>query len=141
MLIHADNYCLADFTEFEAAHRNRPLGCDLIMMTFRTDDPSSCGLVELDENGVVIKYYEKVENSPNNLANGAVYILEPAVINLFKEFRNDIADFSTQVLPHFIGRINTYHNEIYHRDIGKIKSLKEAQLEYCMRSITKIEYD
>ena len=55
MLIHADNYCLADFTEFEAAHRNRPLGCDLTMMTFRTDDPSSCGIVELDENGGVIK--------------------------------------------------------------------------------------
>ena len=43
LLIHADNYCLADFTAFEIAHNNRPLGCLMTMMTFRTDDPSSCG--------------------------------------------------------------------------------------------------
>ena len=24
MLIHADNYCLADFLEFQKAHANRP---------------------------------------------------------------------------------------------------------------------
>jgi len=137
MLIHADNYCLADLAEFKDAHMNRPIGCVITMMTFHTDDPVSCGIVELDDNGIVIRYHEKVENPPGNLANAAVYILEPAVINFIKELRDNIIDFSTQVLPHFLGRINTYHNEIYHRDIGNIQSLTTAQLECYKRSETK----
>jgi mannose-1-phosphate guanylyltransferase len=60
LLTHADNYCLADFSAFESAHKNRPPGCVMTMMTFRTDDPSSCGIVELDESGIVIEFHEKV---------------------------------------------------------------------------------
>lgn len=59
-MIHADNYCLADFRAFEQAHWQRPLGCIMTMMTFRTHDPSSCGIVELDERGVVVGFHEKV---------------------------------------------------------------------------------
>ena len=76
MLIHTDNYCLADFSVFERAHNNRPLGCLMTMMTFRTDTPSSCGIVEVDENGVVIGFHEKVENPPSNRANAAVYAFD-----------------------------------------------------------------
>jgi mannose-1-phosphate guanylyltransferase len=39
-------------------------------------------------------------------------------------------DFSTEVLPHFMGRINTFHNTTYHRDIGTPRSLAAAQTEY-----------
>jgi mannose-1-phosphate guanylyltransferase len=41
--------------------------------------------------------------------------------------RPEITDFSTQVLPHFIGRIATWHNEGTHIDIGSIESLRDAQ--------------
>jgi mannose-1-phosphate guanylyltransferase len=76
-LIHADNYCLADFTAFQQAHYNRPPEC---LMTFRTDNPSSCGILELDERGVVIGFHEKVASPPGNLANGAVYILSAELL-------------------------------------------------------------
>src|SRR6266496_83525 len=42
----------------------------------------------------------------------------------------DVRDFSTEVLPHFMGRINTFHNAIYHRDIGTLPSFQAAQHEY-----------
>ena len=57
---------LSYFSAFERAHVNRPLGCVMTMMTFRTDDPSSCGIVELDDSGVVVEFHEKVENPPGN---------------------------------------------------------------------------
>ena len=66
---------------FIAAHRNRPAGHVMTMLGFRTDDPSSCGILELDERDSVIAFHEKVENPPGNLANGAVYIFEPEVID------------------------------------------------------------
>jgi mannose-1-phosphate guanylyltransferase len=38
-----------------------------------------------------------------------------------------VSDFSTQVLPHFIGRIATWHNDDVHIDIGSIEALRRAQ--------------
>lgn len=52
LLIYSDNYCTEDFTVFEHAHINHPLGCLMTMMTFHTDDPLSFGLVKVDESGV-----------------------------------------------------------------------------------------
>ncbi len=51
------------------------------MLGFRTDDPRSCGILELDDRDTVVAFHEKVENPPGNLANGAVYIFEPEVID------------------------------------------------------------
>jgi len=99
------------------------------MMTFKAQNPRTCGIVELDGNGVVIAFHEKVENPPGNLANGAVYLLEPEVLQWIVD-RPEISDFSTQVLPHFIGRIATWHNEGTHIDIGSIEALREAQCTF-----------
>jgi mannose-1-phosphate guanylyltransferase len=127
MLVHADNFCQCDFSDFLEFHQtSRPKHCPITMMTFHTQTPSSCGIVELDGNGVVIGFHEKVKNPPGNLANGAVYILEPEVLQWICD-RPEITDFSTQVLPDFIGRIATWHNEGTHIDIGSVEALREAQ--------------
>lgn len=96
------------------------------MMTFHTQTPSACGILELDGDGVVIDFHEKVKNPPGNLANGAVYLLEPEVLQWICD-TPEVTDFSTQVLPHFIGRIATWHNEGTHIDIGSIEALHDAQ--------------
>jgi len=44
----------ADLTAFQDANRNLPPECLLTLMVFHTENPSSCAIVELDENGVVV---------------------------------------------------------------------------------------
>lgn len=122
MLIHGDNLSKFDVRTFIERHRTRPSGCEITMMTFTTSTPESCGIVELDEFGIVRGFHEKVKNPPGNLANGAVYILEPAIFNFLEGLGKEIIDFSTQVLPNYIGRIFTFHNDIYHRDIGTMEN-------------------
>ena len=118
MLIHADNYCLADFDEFIQSHNKRPKQCLLTMMTFHTDTPSSCGIVELDAEGVVVGFHEKVSSPPGNKANGAIYILSAELLNLIKTEHPSAKDFSTEILPHYLGRIFTYHTYKTFWDIG-----------------------
>jgi len=129
-LVHADNLSFCDFDAFIQAHKNRSKGCELTMMTFETDDPSSCGIVELDQEGVVQHFFEKVKNPPSNLANGAVYICEATIFLFLESLEKKNIDFSLDVLPHFIGKINTYQNNIYHRDIGNVVSYALSQIEY-----------
>jgi len=126
MMIHADNLSRFDVDAFISSHRSRPVGCEITMMTFRTPTPESCGVVELDEHGVVQAFHEKIPDPPGNLANGAVYILEPSIFNFLESLSKNMIDFSTDVLPHYIGRIFTFHNGEFHMDIGTMKSYEIA---------------
>ena len=120
MLIHADNYCLADFGEFELFHRKRPPECVMTMMTFRTEDPTSCGIVEIDQRGVVMEFHEKVSNPPGNLANGAIYILSPEMLAEISRDLSSVKDFSMEILSHFRGRIFTYETLQPLIDVGTL---------------------
>jgi mannose-1-phosphate guanylyltransferase len=126
LLIHADNYCLADFPTFLQAHRNRPPECLMTMMTFHTDDPSSCGIVELDEHGVVIGFYEKIAKPPGNLANGAVYILSAELLKRLAMDLHTVTDFSTEVLNRFVGRIFSYETSEMFLDVGTPETFEQA---------------
>lgn len=130
MLIHADNLSLVNLEEFIQTHMTRPLNTEITMMTFTTLTPETCGIVEVDAHGVVQAFHEKVSDPPGNLANAAVYIVEPQVINFLAGLNKTVIDFSTEVLPHYLCRIYTYHNDFYHRDIGSLKSLLDAQIEF-----------
>lgn len=131
MLIHADNLSRFDVRHFIARHSERPKGCEITMMTFETDTPRSCGIAEVDAQGVVVGFHEKVADPPGNLANGAVYILEPTVFDFLASLRKEEIDFSTEVLPHYLGRIYTFFNGIYHRDIGTMASYRAALQEFA----------
>lgn len=133
LVAHADNLTIFDPLLFFSTHQNRAEGCEMTMMLFKTLDPASCGIVDLDQSGVVKSFYEKVHSPPGNLANAAVYILEPTVLGFLEGLGRREIDFSTEVIPNFMGRISTYFNAEYHRDIGTIESWKEAQLDFKVR--------
>jgi mannose-1-phosphate guanylyltransferase len=130
MLIHADNLSLFDVRAFIQRFHQRPVGVEITMMTFMTDTPSECGILAVDDKGVVMQFYEKVNQPPGRLANAAVYIVAPTVVDFIVALRKQVVDFSTDVLPHYLGRINTFHNDVYHRDIGTVKSLLLARRQY-----------
>ena len=129
MLVHADNYCLADFSAFFKAHQNRPKNCQMSMMTFRTDNPSSCRMVEVNEHSMVTAFHEKKNNPPGNLANGAIYILSKDAISIIKQEMNDVSDFSLEILPKFVGRIYSYETSALFLDIGTPENYAKANDE------------
>lgn len=125
LLIHADNYCLANFDEFFETHSNRPKNCLMTMMTFQTENPSSCGILELDEHGIVLAMHEKVASPPGNLANGAIYLLSHELIAMLRE---GTSDFSNEVLPTLMGKIYTYETKEIFLDIGTPETYQMANL-------------
>ncbi|NPU12442.1 nucleotidyltransferase family protein [Bradyrhizobium sp. 83002] len=130
MVAHADNLTDFDVAGLLSAHRNRPNGCIMTMLAFRTDDPSSCGILELDDQHRVTAFHEKVKNPPGNLANGAVYVFDPAVIADIAALGKPIVDLSTEIIPNYLGRILCVETSGYHRDIGNPESLRRAHLEF-----------
>jgi mannose-1-phosphate guanylyltransferase len=133
IVAHGDNLTRFDVSAFVQRHRNRPHGAIATMMTFETDAPQSCGIVEQDARGMVMAMHEKVANPPTTLANAAVYIFEPEVVEILSQFGRPVIDLSTELLPGLMGRIFSFHNTDYHRDIGTPESLFRAEREFAAR--------
>ena len=66
---------------------------------------------------MVQAFHEKVVEPPGNRANAAVYLLEPEMLQWVAQ-NHDVNDFSTEVLPNYLGKIATWQNIEIHRDIG-----------------------
>ncbi len=130
MVIHADNLSKFDIDEFIKANQSKPTYCNMTMMLFKTDDPKSCGIVELDEAGVVVGFHEKSAEPPSSIANAAIYILEPELVLEYYSMCPRPREISNELIPNNLGRIFTYLNTQYHRDIGTLESLRLANMEY-----------
>jgi mannose-1-phosphate guanylyltransferase len=130
LVAHVDNLCQCDLAAFADAHRSRPEGTELTLMTFRTPDPRACGIVELDEHGTVRAFHEKAANPPGDLASAAVFIVEPSLIPRLEALGRPVFDLSKDVLPGMLGRMLAWHNTGYHRDIGTPEAWFAAQLDF-----------
>ncbi|MEW6368779.1 MAG: nucleotidyltransferase family protein [Acidobacteriota bacterium] len=130
LVAHADNLTHFDPKAFLQRHSTRPPKAVMTMMTFETDAPATCGIVEEAPSGIVVAFHEKVPAPPGNRANAAVYIIEPEVVDDMASLGRATLDLSIDVIPRFLGRIWTFHNDDYHRDIGTMESLRRAEADY-----------
>ena len=126
ILIHADNYCEDDLTDFVKSHRLRPIQTKITVMCFRAEDPSKCGIFTVDEKNIATSFFEKVQSPPSNLANGAVYILSSDFITVLKSKYSQSIDFSLDVLPYFVNKIYCYETEKNYVDIGTPENYKRV---------------
>jgi mannose-1-phosphate guanylyltransferase len=130
LVAHADNLTQFDVERFVERHAKRPAGTEITMMTFHTCTPQLCGIVQENEAGVVTGFHEKIAKPPTGKANAAVYIFEPEILLFLASLGKPVIDLSTEVIPHFLGKICTFTNTVYHRDIGTLDSLEVAQREF-----------
>jgi mannose-1-phosphate guanylyltransferase len=126
LVAHADNLTDFEVSGFVQAHAHRPSCCAMTMLAFRTDTPQLCGILKVDADGILYGFHEKVNEPPGNLANGAVYVLEPEILDAIAGWGRRFVDLSTEVIPGFIGRIHVVEHSGYHRDIGNLASLELA---------------
>jgi mannose-1-phosphate guanylyltransferase len=97
---------------------------------FRTDDPSSCGIVVMDEERIIREFHEKKANPPGNLANAAAFIFEPEIFGFLEATGKNVIDLSAEIIPELTGRIQGFEIKGYHRDIGTPESLEMARKHY-----------
>lgn len=126
MLIHSDNLCIDDLRKFLIAHKKKPKNCLMTMLAFNTLTPETCGILKLNNKGIVTKMYEKKKNSPGNLANGAVYILSKKLTKNLQ--KHNYFDFSLDVIPTLMGKIFVYKTNAPFIDIGTPKNFKKSQI-------------
>ena len=123
LVAHADNLVLGSLDGLVMGHLSRPSQCQMTMLTFRSSRKSEVGTVVVDENGVVVEYFEKDPTSPGDLANAAIFIVEHQMIDEI----GSAVDFSKEVLPRMVGRIFSVEFEGILIDIGTPTELDRAR--------------
>ncbi len=125
LLIYSDNLSGVSLGEFLAFHRSH--SSPLSMLLFHAENPRACGIASLDNERTVIEFEEKPEHPKSDLANAGVYIVTG---DAYREIADmQVFDIGFDVLPKFIGRMKGFVFEGYHRDIGTLKSLKQAEAD------------
>ncbi len=123
LVCHADNYTDMDLGCFAQFHRRcaQPLSLAL----FRTDNPSSCGIVEeIDGRGIIQRFVEKPSHSESNLASAAIFLMQPTVID--RLVPGPSVDFSKQLLPRMQGQMAGFVMRGFNIDVGTPESYARA---------------
>ena len=132
MFIHADNFTDVNLEEFLKFHTDFsiPKKRLLTMMTFTTNKPESCGIVSINNEGIVENFHEKKSTDNGNIANAAIYCFNDNLINFLISKKKNYFDFSEDVIPECINNIQTFHTNSTFIDIGTIDNLELARRKY-----------
>ena len=70
LVVYADNLTTFSLAELIAFHNQH--GRIASVGLFRSANPSACGVVEVDDHGLITGFWEKPENPPGNLCNAGL---------------------------------------------------------------------
>lgn len=93
----------------------------------RVDNPTQCGLVDMDADGRILRFVEKPPVAFTDLANAGVYVLHPAVLDSVPD--SGFCDFGHHVFPallHAGKPLYGYHICEYLIDVGSPEKLARA---------------
>jgi NDP-sugar pyrophosphorylase family protein len=125
-VMHGDNYFEDDLTNLCRAHSLTKINTLATVGTIRIEDPSMFGTFVLSNQGEVVKFYEKIKNSPSLIANTAIYVMKPEIKEIIKNLKIEETDISLHLLPKLIGNLKAEPLKGYFFDIGTPTNLKLA---------------
>jgi mannose-1-phosphate guanylyltransferase len=92
---------------------------------YEVPDPRRCGIVSLDEHGVVRDFEEKPEKPRGRLAFSGLMIARRGLLDLIPT--EGLPDIGFHVLPKLVGRMSAIPITDYLLDIGTMENYKLAQ--------------
>ncbi|NOZ68342.1 MAG: nucleotidyltransferase family protein [Deferribacteres bacterium] len=122
-IFYADNLTNIDLGKMAGFHNEKKI--DFTLALFKVPNPGECGIVELDEDSMVVSFTEKPENPVSDTAFAGIMLSTGALADFFPE--RDIFDLGYDVLPRLAGRAAGYITEDYLLDIGTREKLYQAE--------------
>lgn len=126
LICYADNLTNMNLTDLITQHKNtHPL---LTIGLFKTDKPTECGIVELDEHKNVISFIEKPQKPVSNLAGAGIYVASQDVLNYIDG--DNPVDIGYHLLPKLVGNMKGYLIRDYFLDIGSPQNYEKATMDW-----------
>jgi len=122
LAFNADN--LTDFDPHVLIDFHRGGDAEATLTVFHAEDPSRCGVVQVDHTGLVTDFTEKPSEPVGNLANAGMYAFNPSVLLQIDDTVPH--DIGHQLLPSLVGRMRALPVEGFFCDIGTPAAYQDA---------------
>lgn len=122
-ILYGDVLTCANLTRMFEMHRR--LQQPATIGVYEVSNPTQCGIVTLDEKGIVREFMEKPAHPRSNLAFAGLMVASPEIFDLIP--REIPADIGFHVLPKLVGRMAAYSIPEFLVDIGTPEKYSMAQ--------------
>ena len=123
-VFYADVLHCADLNAMLQLHRRRGLAATLGV--YEVPDPSRCGIVTTNSQGVIEGFEEKPRQPSSNLAFSGLMIGTSAVLNVIPD-SDGPSDIGFHVLPKLRGQMLAFPIRDYLIDVGTLENYQLAQ--------------
>jgi mannose-1-phosphate guanylyltransferase len=125
-VFYADVLTTTNLNKMLAFHNSR--GQIATIGVYEVPDPSRCGIVQVDDNGVVRDFVEKPQVPSGNLAFSGLMLATPALLDVIPG--TSPVDLGFHVLPQIVGRMVAYRIPDFLIDIGTVETYRAAQMTW-----------
>lgn len=113
-ILYADVLTNANLSKMLEYHRH--LGPCATMGVYQVGNPTECGIVSVDETGIVREFVEKPTEPASNLAFSGLMVATSKVLEFLPSTAP--ADIGFHVLPKLVGRMAAFRISDYLVDVG-----------------------
>ena len=131
LVAYADNLTNLNLSTVVGAHMEHNLPFTLIAQM--TENLMDKGVVERDDNGVMVGFEEKPCEPKSSIANAGIYIFSKEILQYIED--TEVCDIGCDILPRIIGRTKVHVTDDFLMDIGSPASLNLARREW--RALSK----
>lgn len=125
-VLYADVLTATNLDRMLAFHNER--GQIATIGVYEVPEPSRCGIVQVDERGVVRDFVEKPQIPVGNLAFSGLMLGTPALLDVIPD--TSPVDFGFHVLPKIVDRMAAYRIQDFLLDIGTLETYDIAQVTW-----------
>lgn len=136
MVFNGDILSSLDLTDMMAFHREKK--ADITISLTSVEDPTSYGLVPVDDEGRVIEFLEKPKKDEivTKLVNAGIYVIEPHIMGLVP--KGEKYSFERELFPEVLNegyRVFGYVSNSYWLDVGTPQKYLKAHRDILYKKI------
>lgn len=136
LILSGDHIYKMDYNELLDVHKKNAAEATIAVMEVDWNDASRFGIMNTDENGKIVEFEEKPANPKSNLASMGIYMFNRKTLRkaLVEDAKNKDSshDFGKDIIPNMLSNdlpLYAYKFEGYWKDVGTIKSYRQANLD------------
>lgn len=136
LILSGDHIYKMDYAKMLAAHKEANAECTIAVLAVPIKEASRFGIMNTDENDLIVEFEEKPAKPKSNLASMGIYIFNYKTLReyLTADEKNPESnhDFGKDIIPAFLNdgkRCLAYRFKGYWKDVGTIDSLWEANMD------------
>lgn len=136
LVLSGDHIYKMHYGKMLKAHKQSGAAITIAVMPVPWDEASRFGIMNVDENGVIVEFEEKPKNPKSNLASMGIYIFNYDILKKYlTEDENDpdsSNDFGKNIIPKMLKnheKMISWKFEGYWKDVGTVQSLWEANMD------------